>query len=115
MQLVRNSGLVSTLIVTLALTARGLQAGSGIGNPLLVFVLQARVGGIATCWKRSRGRWVDLRAIQRPTIALDRFSCAWNWLLDWCSFQMVTVSIWLDPPRETPVDRVIREEGERLR
>jgi hypothetical protein len=53
--------------------------------------------------------------IQRSIIALERFSCAWNWLLDWCSFQMGTVSIWLDPPQETPVVRVIREEGERLR
>jgi hypothetical protein len=34
---------------------------------------------------------------------------------DWCSFQMGTVSIWLHPPQETPVDRAIREEGERLR
>ena len=34
---------------------------------------------------------------------------------DWFSFQMGTVSIWLNPPRETPVDRSIREEGERLR
>jgi hypothetical protein len=34
---------------------------------------------------------------------------------DWWSFQMGTVSIWLQPPQETPVDRAIREEGERLR
>jgi hypothetical protein len=34
---------------------------------------------------------------------------------DWCSFQMGTVSIRLNPPPETPVDRAIREEGERLR
>jgi hypothetical protein len=34
---------------------------------------------------------------------------------DWCSFQMGTVSIWFHPPQETPVDRAIREEGERLR
>jgi hypothetical protein len=26
---------------------------------------------------------------------------------------MGTLSIWLNPPRETPVDRAIREEGER--
>jgi hypothetical protein len=36
-------------------------------------------------------------------------------ILDWCSFQMGTVSIWLRPPQETPVDRAIREEGEQLR
>jgi hypothetical protein len=36
-------------------------------------------------------------------------------ILDWCSFQMGTVSICLRPPRETAVDRAIREEGERLR
>jgi hypothetical protein len=34
---------------------------------------------------------------------------------DWCSFQMGTLSICLHPPHETPVDRAIREEGERLR
>jgi hypothetical protein len=28
---------------------------------------------------------------------------------------MGTVSIWLRPPHETPVDRAIRERGERLR
>jgi hypothetical protein len=28
---------------------------------------------------------------------------------------MGTISIWLRPPRETPVDRAIREQGERLR
>jgi hypothetical protein len=28
---------------------------------------------------------------------------------------MGTVSIWLNTPRETPVDRATREDGERLR
>ena len=34
---------------------------------------------------------------------LDRFTRAWNWLRDWCSFQMGTVSIWVHPPEEIPV------------
>jgi hypothetical protein len=56
-----------------------------------------------------------LREVIQRSIMLDRFRCVWNWFLDWCSFQMGTVSIWLHPPQETPVDRAIREEGERLR
>jgi hypothetical protein len=43
----------------------------------------------------------------------DRFRRPGGLLRDWCSFQMGTVSIWLHPPQETPVDRAIRKEGER--
>jgi hypothetical protein len=36
-------------------------------------------------------------------------------LADRCSFERATIGIWLFPPAETPEDRVIQEEGERLR
>jgi hypothetical protein len=46
---------------------------------------------------------------------LDHFRRFGYAFADWCSFQMGTTSIWLWPLPETPVDRAIREEGERLR
>jgi hypothetical protein len=39
----------------------------------------------------------------------------WHALADWWSFQMGTIEGWLDRTPETPEDRAIREEGERLR
>jgi hypothetical protein len=39
----------------------------------------------------------------------------WHALTDWCSFQMGTIEGWFDRTPETPEDRAIREEGERLR
>jgi hypothetical protein len=46
---------------------------------------------------------------------LDRIRRLGHAVADWCSFQMGTLELWLCRPRETPVDRTIREEGERLR
>jgi len=39
----------------------------------------------------------------------------WRALADWWSFQVGTIEGWLDRTPETPEDRAIREEGERLR
>jgi hypothetical protein len=39
----------------------------------------------------------------------------WRALADWWSFEMGTIGNWLFPSPETPVDRAIREEGERIR
>lgn len=39
----------------------------------------------------------------------------WCTLRDWWSFQMGTIEGWLDGTPETPEDRAIREEGERIR
>ncbi len=39
----------------------------------------------------------------------------WRTLTDWWSFQMGTIVGWFDRTPETPEDRAIREEGERLR
>jgi len=36
-------------------------------------------------------------------------------LADWWSFKMGTLECWLVPTPETPEDRAIREEGERIR
>lgn len=46
------------------------------------------------------------------TNALPRF---WRALADWWSFHMGTIEGWLCPTEETPEDRAIREEGERIR
>jgi hypothetical protein len=43
------------------------------------------------------------------------FHRAWRTLVDWWSFQMGTVGGWLDRRFETPEDRAIRLEGERIR
>jgi hypothetical protein len=39
----------------------------------------------------------------------------WRGIADWWSFQMGTVGGWLYPTPETPEDRKIRLEGERIR
>jgi len=39
----------------------------------------------------------------------------WQEILDWWSFRMGTLELWLWRPPETPEDRAIREEGERIR
>jgi hypothetical protein len=39
----------------------------------------------------------------------------WRALADWWLFQMGTIEGWLDRTPETPEDRAIHEEGERLR
>jgi hypothetical protein len=44
----------------------------------------------------------------------NRIVHAWRMLADWWSFKMGTLECWLVPP-ETPEDRAIREEGERIR
>ena len=36
-------------------------------------------------------------------------------IADYGSFEKASIRLWLFPPRETPEDRAIREEGERLR
>jgi len=36
-------------------------------------------------------------------------------LADWWSFQMGTIAGWFDRTPESPADRAIREEGDRLR
>ena len=46
---------------------------------------------------------------------LDTIPRLYRTLADWLSFHMGTVELWLFPWPETPVDRAIREEGERLR
>jgi hypothetical protein len=40
---------------------------------------------------------------------LDRIRRLGYAVADWCSFQMGTIEMWLCPPRETPVDKAIRE------
>ena len=39
----------------------------------------------------------------------------WHAFADWWSFQMGTIEGWFDRTPETPEDRAIREEGERIR
>jgi hypothetical protein len=44
----------------------------------------------------------------------------WLWTVLECADYLMTaarltVLDWLDPPRDTPVDRAVREEGQRLR
>jgi hypothetical protein len=39
----------------------------------------------------------------------------WRTVADWWSFQMGTIEGWLDRSPETPEDREIRKEGERIR
>jgi len=45
----------------------------------------------------------------------SRFHRLWRALADWWSFQMGTVAGCFDRTPETPEDRSIREEGERMR
>jgi hypothetical protein len=45
----------------------------------------------------------------------SRLRRLWRALADWWSFQMGTIEAWFDRTPETPEDRVIREEGERIR
>jgi hypothetical protein len=44
-----------------------------------------------------------------------RFRVAWDWLLDQMIAAWLGILDWLSPLPETPTDRAIREEGERLR
>jgi hypothetical protein len=39
----------------------------------------------------------------------------WHAFADWWSFQMGTIEGWFDRTPESPEDRAIREEGERIR
>jgi hypothetical protein len=39
----------------------------------------------------------------------------WHALADWWSFEMETIVGWFDRTPETPEDRAVREEGERIR
>jgi hypothetical protein len=48
-------------------------------------------------------------------VMLDRLRRLGHAIADWCSFEMGTITIWLHPRVEMPIDRAIREEGERLR
>ena len=50
-----------------------------------------------------------------PGNPIARFWRAVSVLADWWSFQMGTLELWLFPKPETPEDRAIREEGERIR
>ena len=45
----------------------------------------------------------------------NRLRLLWSAFADWRSSQMGTIEGWLDRKPETPEDRAIREEGERLR
>ena len=45
----------------------------------------------------------------------SRFRRALTWLTDRPHMIRLTLFDWLHPPPETPIDRAIREEGERLR
>ena len=45
----------------------------------------------------------------------SRFRRLWRAIADWWSFQMGTIECWLDRTPETPEDRAVREEGERIR
>ena len=40
---------------------------------------------------------------------------AWRAIADRWSFEVTSIRLWLFPTLETPEDRAIREEGERLR
>jgi hypothetical protein len=39
----------------------------------------------------------------------------WRVIADWWSFRIETIKLWLFPPSESTEDRLIREDGERLR
>ena len=45
----------------------------------------------------------------------SRFHRFWRALADSCSFQVGTIEGWFDRTPETPQDRTIREEGQRIR
>ena len=45
----------------------------------------------------------------------SRLLSLWHAFVDWWSFQMGSIVGWFDRTPETPEDRAIREEGERLR
>ena len=45
----------------------------------------------------------------------DSFYRAWDWLAGEVSVRLWVLNWLADPTPETPVDRAIREEGERLR
>jgi hypothetical protein len=48
-------------------------------------------------------------------MAENRLRRAVSAFADWWSFQMGTLELWLFPIPETPEDRAIRLEGERIR
>jgi hypothetical protein len=48
-------------------------------------------------------------------LRIIHFQLIWRAVADWWSFQMGTIEGWLCPTEETPADREIREEGERIR
>ena len=52
------------------------------------------------------------RTPKHPCAALRRIC---RTIADYWSFEKASIRLWLFPPRETPEDRAIREEGERLR
>jgi hypothetical protein len=52
------------------------------------------------------------RTPKQPCAALRRI---YRTIADYWSFEKASIRLWLFPPRETPEDRAIREEGERLR
>ena len=52
------------------------------------------------------------RTAKQPCAALRRIC---RTIADYWSFEKASIRLWLFPPRETPEDRAIREEGERLR
>ena len=49
------------------------------------------------------------------TLIRYRFPCAWDWLAGGALSVRLSILDRLFPVPETPVDRAIREEGERLR
>jgi hypothetical protein len=50
-----------------------------------------------------------------PACAIPTFAASGALLADWWSFERATIGIWLFPQAETPEDRAVRQEGERLR
>ena len=89
-----------------------------IGNFLVHF-------GIPIAWRRRKltcdivaaPLTIELVTPTRYLVGMNDglFLRLWHALADWWSFQMGTIVGWFDRTPETPEDRAIREEGERIR